>query len=83
MHSTKFPQLYSYILVRGTHRIENEVTDNHQVHCSLAAENWKHVCWHALPEVDQEILNLRKFDANNYYKAAESRLHAGKTTTVI
>lgn len=39
--------------------VENEVTHDHQVNSGLTAQDGEHVSWHALPEVDQEILNLR------------------------
>ena len=42
-----------------TYPIEDEVADDHQINCGLTAQDWQHVSWHPLPEVDQEILNLK------------------------
>lgn len=42
-----------------TYSVEDEVTHDHQINSGLTAQNGEHVGRHPLPEVDQEILNLR------------------------
>ena len=46
--------------VFGAYPVENEVTNDHKINGRLATEDRKHVCGHALPEVNQEILHLMK-----------------------
>ena len=38
--------------------VEDEVADNHQVNCCLAAQDGEHVAGHTLPKVNKEILYL-------------------------
>lgn len=51
--------------------VEDEITDNDQVKCFLAAEDGQHVLWHPLPKVNQEILNFVEIGP---YHAVENAL---------
>lgn len=68
-YETRFTGTANEHFLSRTHSVEDEVAHYHEVNSGLAAEDGEHVGWHALPEVDQEILNLkRKGVINIFYK---------------